>query len=102
MAFDCAQERTWRVASGATTRILAPASKRLEIFASAMLPAPTTRHGRDASFRNIGKSFSEFMRSRAAPCCCLQSKPKAFRISNCTEGRGDKAEEFGLKRDGRE
>src|SRR5713226_5066587 len=63
MLFDCAQERTCGVASGATTRTRAPASRRLAILDSAMVPAPTTRQGRPVSFRNIGKSFTGFIDS---------------------------------------
>src|SRR5467141_5042612 len=61
MPFVCAQERTCGVASGATTRTRPPASRRLAILDSATVPAPTTRHGRFESLRNIGKSFAGFM-----------------------------------------
>src|SRR5467141_4957775 len=66
MLFDCAQERTCGFASGATTRTRPPASRRLAILDSATVPAPTTRHGRAESLRNIGKSFAGFMFSGGA------------------------------------
>src|SRR6267143_2566852 len=62
MLSDCAHERTCGVASGATTRTRAPASRRLAILDSAMVPAPTTRQGRAESLRNMGKSFAGFIR----------------------------------------
>src|SRR5947208_11523002 len=65
MVLDAAQERTCSVASGATTRTRAPASRRLAILDSAMAPAPTTRHGLAESLRNMGKSFGGFMLSRS-------------------------------------
>src|SRR5207245_10181184 len=66
MSLVCAQERTCGVASGATTRTRPPASRRLAILDSATVPAPTTRHGRSESLRNIGKSFAGFMFSGGA------------------------------------
>src|SRR5713226_3304341 len=66
MAFDCAQERTCGFASGATTRTRPPASMSLAILDSATIPAPTTRHGRAESLRNMGKSFEGFMFARGA------------------------------------
>ena len=60
---DFALERTCGVALGATTRTRAPACTRLLIFDSAMVPAPTTKHGRPVSFMNIGNSFVEFISS---------------------------------------
>src|SRR5437879_13267279 len=56
MLFECAQERTCGVASGATTRTRPRASRRLPILDSAMVPALTTRQGRAESLRNMGKS----------------------------------------------
>src|SRR5258708_38244436 len=63
MFLEAAQVRTCGVASGATTRTRPPASRRLAILDSATAPAPTTRQGRAESFRNIGKSFSGFIRT---------------------------------------
>src|SRR5579864_5907384 len=47
--------RIWSVASGATTRTLAPARSRLSILSWATEPAPTTRQRRPFNFRNAGK-----------------------------------------------
>src|SRR5579863_5104387 len=44
------------VASGATTRTLAPARSKVSIFSCATGPAPTTRQRRRANFRNAGNS----------------------------------------------
>src|SRR5258708_32866064 len=63
MFLEAAQVRTCGVASGATTSPRPPASRRLAILDSATAPAPTTRQGRAESFRNIGKSFSGFIRT---------------------------------------
>src|SRR5258708_33286599 len=66
MLFDRAQERTWEVVSGATTRRRPPASRRLAILDSAMVPAPTTRQGLPESLRNMGNSLAGFMFSGGA------------------------------------
>lgn len=52
-----AQVWTFDVALGATTATVAPPARSVEIFSSADLPAPTTRHRRPMSLRKIGKSL---------------------------------------------
>src|SRR6267143_5006267 len=109
MVLDAAQERICVVASGATTRTRAPVSRRLAILDSAIVPAPTTRHWRAASLRNIGKSLGGFMLSRRAllseawtpslsqirPVIELRFKQKAQRILDLRETiRGQQSGHF--------
>src|SRR5260370_37186785 len=100
--FDWAQERTCRVASGATTRTRALAFRRLAILDSATAPAPTTRQGRAESLRNMGKSFSNFIRTvdalLAEGLATNAEQIYSFILLSWSRKRG----EFGFRRDDRE
>src|SRR5713101_3281552 len=100
--FDWAQERTCGVASGATTRTRALASRRLAILDSATAPAPTTRQDRAESLRNKGKSFSNFIRTvdalLAEVWATNADQNVAFIVLRSSLRRG----EFGFRRDDRE
>src|SRR5215469_5152536 len=56
--------RIWAVASGATTFTDALSATRPGILPSATVPPPTTRQGRDSSFRKIGNIVFQYKREK--------------------------------------